>query len=122
MPRSAEIEYFPGFPDSANCGTRKLSTLHQQTEDLNYRWLGRRSHQRHGAVAPEQVKVSIQIVLGENRVQDEIKAVDVLFHLRLALRDDNFVYTHPPRVGQFVRRPREQHGMRAKGVCELRYC
>jgi hypothetical protein len=39
---------------------RQLTALHQQTENLNFRRLGRRSYQRHGAVALEQVEVNIQ--------------------------------------------------------------
>src|SRR4029077_16717807 len=77
---STEVEHFLCFADSANSGTGQLTALHQQTEDLNFRRFGRRSHERQGAIALEQVEISIQVVLGGNRIQNEVKAVAVLLH------------------------------------------
>jgi hypothetical protein len=96
---STEIEHLLGFADRANPGTAQLTTLHQQTENLNRGRFGRGSHQRHSAVALEQVEVNIQVVVGGNSVQNEVKAVDVFLHLRFVLRDDNFIRAQPLRVG-----------------------
>ena len=96
---SPEIEHLLGFADPANPGTAQLTALHQQTENLNRGRFGRGSHERHSVVALEQVEVNIQVVVGGNRVQNEVKAVDVFLHLRFVLRDDNFIRAHPLRVG-----------------------
>jgi hypothetical protein len=74
---STEIEHLLGFADPANPGTAQLTALHQQTENLNRGRFGRGSHERHSAVALGRVEVNIQVVVGGNCVQNEVKAVDV---------------------------------------------
>ncbi|MNE89774.1 hypothetical protein D3C80_1872190 [compost metagenome] len=73
----------------------------------------RGTDQRQSAVAAQQVKERVQIVLGCDGVKNKVEAVGVLRHLFRVTGNDHFVGTEAFGILDFGLGGSEQHYMRA---------
>ncbi len=76
----AEVQHLLGFTDAANRGAGKAVAAHQQIESSHRKRLLRRTNKAHRPVAFEQAQIGVDVVIGGNRIQDEIEASRVLLH------------------------------------------
>jgi len=77
-----------------------------------------RAH-RQDAVATEQVEIGLDVVIGGDGVEDEVKAASVLLHLVGVARDDDFVGAEAERVFLLVGRGGEDDDVGSERMSEL---
>src|SRR6185312_1017916 len=116
---AAEIEHLLRFRDSADKRAGELATLVDQAEHLNGQWLWRASYHAQGAITLEQLEIGIDVVRSRDRVEDEVKAVELTIHLVLVFRNHNFICAQALCVFFLVGRCGEQHNFRSHGVSQL---
>ena len=80
---------------------------------------GRRAYHGERPIQFEQIEVRIHVMLGGNRIENEVEAARMFLHLRFVLRDHNFVGAEAQRVGSFVRGGREQHHIAPKAFANF---
>ena len=77
------------------------------------------AHQRDVAVAGEELNVGVDVVIGGDRVEDEVEAAGVLLHLTAIARDHDFIGPEAESVFLLARRSGENHDVRAERMSEL---
>src|SRR5208283_5908109 len=115
----AEVQHLLRLPDSTNEGASELPPPEEQATHRDRQRSRRRSHQRHCPVEFDQIEISIQVVFGGHRVQDEVEAAEMLLHLHFIGRDHHFVSPQTQRVCGLVRGGRKQHDVGTEGTGEF---
>lgn len=96
--RAAKIKHFLSFSDTAYGRAGETAAPEQEAKGRDRKWLLRRTNERDVAVAPEELDVGVDVVLGGNSVEDEIKAACMLLHLVRISGDDDFVGAEAERI------------------------
>ena len=97
----------------------RLRRPEDEAEDRDGQGLFRRADHGDVAVAPQQVDVGVDVVLGGNRVEDEVEAAGVLGHLIGVAGENDFIRAEAQRVFLLAFRGGEDDGVRSKGVREF---
>ena len=88
---STEIEHLLGFADAANVRAGEITIAHDKAKGNYTERFRRRADDRKIAVAGEQVEICIDIVIGRDRVENEIKAAGMFHHFVSIPRNYRFV-------------------------------
>jgi hypothetical protein len=95
---AAKVEHVLSFGDAADGRAGEAAAAHDQAEGRDAQRLLRSADKGKVAFAAEQVDIGIDVVIGGNRIENEIEAACVLFHFVGVSRDDDFVGTEAERV------------------------
>src|ERR1035437_4868477 len=115
----AEVEHLLGFGDAADARTGEAAAAQDQAERGNRQRLLRGADERDVAIAPQQIEVSVYVVIGGDSVENEVEAAGVFLHLVRVLRNDDLVRSEPGCVFLLLRRSREDDNVRSERVRNL---
>ena len=76
----AEVEHLLGLGDATNEGSGEALAAKEKTEGRDRQRFVRRPDERESAVDGEQVQIGIDVVIGRDRVEDEIETTGLLLH------------------------------------------
>src|SRR5215213_943320 len=94
-------------------------TSANERERCNRKRLRWRADKRECAVAREQSQISIDVVRGGNRVENEVETAGVLFHLVRISRDNDFIRTESKRIFRLASRSGEGDDVRSECIRKL---
>ena len=115
----AEIQHLLRLRNAADGRAGKTAARERSSRSGDaQRFLGC-SDERQVAVAAEQVDIGVDVVLGGDRVEDEVEAAGMLLHLVGVARDDHLVGAEAERVFLFAGRSGEDHHVGAEGMSKL---
>src|ERR1700730_8614861 len=77
----AEIQHLLSFANTSDGRTSQTVSPYYQIEGSHWSGFFRRAHQRHGAILLKERKVSIEVMVGGNCIQDEVETGGVFLHL-----------------------------------------
>ena len=69
----AEIQHFLSFANASDGGTSETVPPKYQIEGGHRSGFLGRAHQRHGAVELKKGQISVKVVLGRCRIEDEVE-------------------------------------------------
>jgi len=95
---AAKVEHLLGFGNTADGRAGEAAASENKSEDRDGERLLRRTDQRDVAVAAEELNVGVDVVIGGNRIEDEVEAAGVLLHFIDVARDDDFIGPKAARV------------------------
>ena len=88
---AAKIEHLLRLGDSTNGRTGKTASAHDQAKRRHIERLCRSTDERKIPVDAEQIEIRVDIVIGGNGVENEIKTAGVFLHFVSVARDDSFI-------------------------------
>ena len=80
-----EVEHLLSFSDTADDGPGKPAAFYKQRKTGDWQRMFGCADQRQGSVNFEQFQIGIHIVLRGDGVQNEVEAVEMVFHLGFVL-------------------------------------
>ena len=91
-------EHLLGLADAADGRAGEAAAPEQETEGSDGERLLWRADEGDVAVAAEQVEIGVDVVIGGDRVENEVEAAGVLPHLVGVARHDDLVGAEAERV------------------------
>src|SRR6267378_2356814 len=88
-PQKSSISWVSAIPPIGD--PERLRRAHDQAERRDGERLLRRAHHGKVAIAAQQIDVRIDVVIGGDSIENEVKAAGVLLHLVRILRDDDLI-------------------------------
>jgi hypothetical protein len=117
LPQKSSISWVSGTPPMSEPARFLRGKMRLKT------WAGcgvrRNPDQDQRAVELQEVEVGIDVVIGGDRVEDEVEAPGVFGHGVGVLGDDDLIGAQSLAVGDLALRGGEENRVRAKGVGEL---
>src|SRR4028119_1048200 len=94
----AKVKHLLGLGNAADHRAGKTAATHDQAERCDIQGLFRHTNQGNVAIEAEQVEIGVDVVLGGDGIEDEIKATSVFLHLVSIAGDNDFISTKAQRV------------------------
>jgi hypothetical protein len=116
---AAKVEHLLGLLDTADVRAGQTAAAHDESERRNGERLRRCADKCDVAVATEQVEISIDVMIGGDGVEYEVKAARVIVHLVTVARDDDFVGAQTERVFFLVGRSGEDNDVGSELMSKL---
>ena len=115
----AKVEHLLGFGEAADVRAGETAAPHDQSEGGDAQRLFWSADQRDVAVEAQQVDVGVDVVLGRDGVENEIKTAGVFLHFVGVARDDDLIGTESERVFLLARRSREDSDVSSEGMSKF---
>ena len=115
----AKVEHFLRLGNAADVGAGEAAAAHDQAERGDAQGFLGRADECQVSVEAKQAEVLIDVVLGRDRIEDEVEAAGLLLHLAGVARDDGLVGAQTERIFLLVGRSREDDDVGAEGAGEL---
>ena len=115
-PQKSSISCVSAIPP---IGEPERLSAEDQAEGRNRERLFRCADQRDVAVATEQTDIGVDVVIGSNCVENEVKAIGVLLHFVGIAGDNDFIRTQAKRIILLVRRSGEDDDVRSERMSKF---
>ena len=96
FPQKSSISWVSGRPPIGE--PERLRRPKDEPENGDGQRLLRRAHHHHVAIAAQKAEIGVNVVIGGNSVENEVKAAGMLRHLIGVSRDDHLIGAEPKRI------------------------
>ena len=119
MIRAAEVEHLLRLGEAADERSGEAFAAKDQAKGRYGHRFVRCADERERAIGDEEIEVGVDVVIGGDGVEDEVKAANVLLHLVRVASEDDFIGTEAQRVVFFAGGGGEHDGVGTEGMCEF---